>query len=400
MHNILDQGDKGLPVQNTEHTCHVDLSNCHDVRQAFPSHHRRESNHHSHCDNLDFNSDIYSNKQSKDQSQHDVEEELLQACQMLQTLLDEVKARIDTMQHQPQQEAPSVQTDSATPTRPIDAPSTTVSTSDNAVGSLGQVLVQNDKAQATTHAEGDTNSNVLNASRTESIPTGAKGISGWGLVTNEDGAQVDRSASVQIQNMQTYVHLKTGGWKLVENQNNAANESKIAGMTENTDFTNVQQDNNVSNNNGVATLEAPPGPYTMKHFGVANKSWTPGTFDENSIDGVFVRADAKANENNSGLIAKLGGEWWSNPGQTDNTILGVPGTNNFTKLTDQWQSMYFSSVDPAILENDPPPGIGNDTSPATRDGHAYASGSVADEWRRLQQQNEIDNSLSHRCTMA
>ena len=424
MNNILDQGDSSLQGANTAPALTVNMSDCQDVRRAFPSNRHHDSNNHSHCGSLDFGSNIYPDKHSRNDSQvshdsqdshHDsrdsqhesqtaIEKELLEACKLLQSLLDVVKAQIDAMEHQaptgdttpvstnpatpvsdntqpistnpatpvsdntqPVSTNPASGSDNTTPTRTTDTPSTSGDNISSAT--IAQVISQNNRTQATTHAEGDSNSNVLNAGRADTIPTGAKGISGWGLITNEDGAQVDRSASAQVQNMQTYVHLKTGGWKLVENQNDASNESKIAGMTENTNFTNIQQDNNVVNSNGVATLNAPPGAYTMKHFGVANKTWTPGTFDEGSIDGVFVRADAKANENNSGLIAKLGGEWWSNPAGDNNTILGVPGTNNFMKLTDQWQSMYFSSVSQATLENDPPPGIGNDTTAETTATH-------------------------------
>jgi len=392
MNNILDQGDSSLQGANTAPALTVDMSDCHTVRHAFPSHRHHDSNHHSHCGSLDFDSNIYpdrnsdhdshgdsqhdSHGNSHQQSQTDLEKELLETCKTLQSLLDSVKARLDAMENQvptedttpvgdntqPISTNPATGSDNTTPTRPTDAPGTPSTAGDNISGAtISQVLSQNDRTQATTHAEGDSGSNVLNASRTDTIPAGAKGISGWGLITNEDGAQVDRTATAQVQNMQTYVHLKTGGWKLVENQNDESNGSKIAGMTENTNFTNIVQAN-VDNNDGVASMAAPPGAYTMDHFGVANSTWTPGTFDEGSIDGIFVRADAKASKNDSGLIAKLGGEWWSNPGGENNTILGVPGTNNFMKLTDQWQSMYFSSVDKSILENDPPPGIGNDTN--------------------------------------
>src|SRR5262249_12484354 len=95
------------------------------------------------------------------------------------------------------------------------------------------------------------------------------------------------------------------------------------------------------------------------------KNWTPGQFAPGTVDGVFERADIKANENNSGLVAKLGGEFWSDPGQSDNTIVGIPGTNNFTALTDQYQTMYFSNMSSQELATDPPPGTVTDQSVST-----------------------------------
>ncbi|MBS2008645.1 MAG: hypothetical protein JST01_16475 [Cyanobacteria bacterium SZAS TMP-1] len=386
MHNNFEQSDSSGQWRDSQCNSPVDLSNSHDVRQAFPSHRHHEFDHHSHCGSLDLGSNIYPEKHCPSDSPQAIEEELLAVCKTLQSLLDVVKARIDAMEHQlpvkdpvaplpmtdaptPVSQNPAPATDTQPPSTPItdnptpdpvtDAPSTP--TSGTPGGSLDQVLMQNDRNHATTYAEGDSSSNVLNASHNPGVPAGAKGFSGWGIITNQDGAQVDRSATAQVQNMQTYVHLKSGGWKLIENQNDSSNGSKLASMVENTNFTNLKQ-MNVDNNNGVASMAAPPGTYTMDHFGVANSSWTPGVFDQDSIDGVFVRADAKASKNDSGMIAKLGDEWWSNPQGKDNTILGVPGTSNFVKLTDQWQPMYFSSVDNATLEKDPPPGIGNDVT--------------------------------------
>ncbi len=274
-------------------------------------------------------------------------------------------------------QTPSTTSESGSTSSPSDTHTTPSTVSGDAVpGSVDAVWAQNDRNQATTYAEGDdASSNHLNSTHTDvptKVPDSANGVSAWGIVMGENGANVDRNSSAQFKDMQTYVHLKTGGWVKVEDENDTSNNSRIEGMTENTNFTDAKQ-MNVDHADGVGSLAAPPAPGTMDHFGVANATWTPGMFAPGSIDGVYITANAKANENNSGLVAKLGADWWANAGTSNATIPGIPGTNNFTKLTDQWQPMYFTNLDKTTLENDPPPGITSDYAPTKSNGTSDAT---------------------------
>ncbi|MBS1998727.1 MAG: hypothetical protein JSS86_20525, partial [Cyanobacteria bacterium SZAS LIN-2] len=87
-----------------------------------------------------------------------------------------------------------------------------------------------------------------------------------------------------------------------------------------------------------------------------------------------------ATTNDSGMVAKLGGDWWTKATTADKALAGVPGQSNFTRLTDQWQPLYMTTLDRATLEKDPPPGISTDGSvvagnprPATDNHNATSS---------------------------
>ncbi|MBS1998882.1 MAG: hypothetical protein JSS86_21300, partial [Cyanobacteria bacterium SZAS LIN-2] len=127
MHNNFEQSDSSGQWRDSQCNSPVDLSNSHDVRQAFPSHRHHEFSHHSHCGSLDFASNIYPEKHCPSDAPQAIEEELLAVCKTLQSLLDAVKARIDAMEHQPPIKdpvAPSPMTDAPAPVSQNPAPAT------------------------------------------------------------------------------------------------------------------------------------------------------------------------------------------------------------------------------------------------------------------------------------
>lgn len=212
----------------------------------------------------------------------------------------------------------------------------------------------------------------------EPFPKDADQYTGWILVAGENGAAVDRSAKVQVENMTTYGHLKTGGWIKLEDQSDGSMSQGIGAMQEGIDFSKPFQIN-VDNSNGMASMAAPPEGQ-MDHFGTINTGHS--TFTPDSIDGVYVAANVKTDKDNTNLIARTGGEAWKMAAdQSGQTIESVPGVSNFVKLTSNWQSVHYTSLSKEQLEKDPPPGIVPDSAASGSNntgGDGTSSGSGSD----------------------
>jgi hypothetical protein len=103
------------------------------------------------------------------------------------------------------------------------------------------------------------------------------------------------------------------------------------------------------------SLDAPQVGYNDHFWPTMHGAFTPGT-----VDRVFVEAQMKTNDPNANLVAQLGADWWRNATaqhaglNTNNTAVGL---TNWTKLTKQWQTLYYSSLSQERLEADPPAGL-------------------------------------------
>jgi hypothetical protein len=186
-------------------------------------------------------------------------------------------------------------------------------------------------------------------------PSNFTSVTGWGVVYPESGAPADSnpSASVQIANFQTYVHLTSGAWVLVQNQSTAP----IAGAHYLADFSGNSSVpwNETTLSDGSASVDAPQSGYN-DHFWPDQR----GTYAAGTVDGVFVEASMKTNDPNENLVAELGADWWLNssaPFVSDFSNNPGAGSSDWVKLTTQYQSLYFTSLSPQELQADPPPGL-------------------------------------------
>jgi hypothetical protein len=192
-------------------------------------------------------------------------------------------------------------------------------------------------------------------------PSGWSSLTGWAQVFQQAGASVSpnhASDTVQVQNFQTYVHIKGGGWVLAQNQ---ATDG-VSGANYIADFsndTNIPFTTDQKNSDGSVTLNAPPPGYNDHFWPTGIYNFTPG-----AIDGVFVEAEMRTNDPSANLVAQLGADWWRNStarwaGDNVNNI--AVGINDWTKLTTQYQILYFTSLSAAQLSADPPPTLRTDS---------------------------------------
>lgn len=164
-----------------------------------------------------------------------------------------------------------------------------------------------------------------------------------GFVGPAAGATVDRNAQIEFKDMKSYVHLKTGGWVQIEDQKN----SEIIGGNWKDDMKGDSQPMTVQNGQNDAVMTAPPAGW-VDHFWLHDGG---GTIDPSKVDGFFSTTEAKASVPNSGLAASLGVDWFKPDGSSDGRFGGS------TTLTDQWQTLYHTTLDRQTLEKDPPPGL-------------------------------------------
>jgi hypothetical protein len=204
----------------------------------------------------------------------------------------------------------------------------------------------------------------LGTSTLTPAPAGWSALTAWGVVYPQAGAPASPNAAsdtAQIENFKTYVHLTNGTWVLAQDQA----QGGIGGAHYLADFS---SDANIPWNqqtlsDGSTSFDAPPAGYNDHFWPTSMGTFTPGT-----VDGVFIEADMKTNDPSANLIAQLGADWWINStaswagNNVNNT--GV-GENNWTKLTTQWQHLYYTSLSPQQLQADPPPGLLTASQPAT-----------------------------------
>ncbi len=186
-------------------------------------------------------------------------------------------------------------------------------------------------------------------------PSNFTSVTGWGQVYPLAGAPTDAnaSASVQVANFKTFVHLKNGGWVEVQDQST----NQIAGAHFVADFSGnaAVAWNETKLSDGSVSVDAPQSGYN-DHF------WPDarGTYAAGTIDGVFVEAQMKASDPTANLVANLGADWWLNAsapyvdGFANNPGVGM---SNWVKLSTDYQTLYFTSLSPAALQADPPPGL-------------------------------------------
>jgi hypothetical protein len=194
-------------------------------------------------------------------------------------------------------------------------------------------------------------------------PSNFSAVTGWGQVYPQAGAPTDSnpSASVQIANFQTYVHLTTGAWVLVQNQ--STDPISGAHFLANFSGNSTVAWNETTLSDGSVSVDAPQSGYNDHFWPGARGTYAPGT-----VDGVFVEASMKTNDPNENLVANLGADWWLNSSASYvNGFSNNPGAgmSDWVKLTTQWQSLYFTSLSPQQLQADPPPGLQTDSSPVT-----------------------------------
>lgn len=186
-------------------------------------------------------------------------------------------------------------------------------------------------------------------------PSGFTSVTGWGQVYPQAGAAAttNASASVQVANFKTYVHLTNGGWVLVQDQTT----NPIDGAHYTADFSGAANVPWIEKTlaDGSMTMDAPKSGYN-DHFWPGAR----GTYGAGTIDGVFVEAQMKTNDPNANLVANLGADWWRSPsapyvdGFANNPS---PGMSDWVKLTTDYQTLYFTSMSAAQLQADPPPGL-------------------------------------------
>jgi len=194
-------------------------------------------------------------------------------------------------------------------------------------------------------------------------PSDFTSVTGWGQVYPQAGAAAttNASASVQVANFKTYVHLTSGGWVLVQDQSS----NPIAGAHYTADFSGAA---NVAWNektlaDGSMIMDAPRSGYN-DHFWPGAR----GTYGAGTIDGVFVEAQMKTNDPNANLVANIGADWWrsaSAPYVDGFANNPSPGMSDWVKLTTDYKTLYFSSMSPAKLQADPPPGLSSVTQDPT-----------------------------------
>lgn len=236
--------------------------------------------------------------------------------------------------------------------KPTPAPPVESSNNNVIPGSLADVLAQNDYSlhQGKTGTNGWQNSKV---------PDRVTGFREWGVIKTEHGQVEDHNAKLQIKDASVYYHLKTGGWVQVE----APNQSHWWEGNFYTDFhgnLSKHGDGKVLSD-GSYQFSAPPDGF-LDHFGPGE---IPVKFDTSLYDGVFTTMSFKADRANSGLTMQIGGDYLrpsgitqNEPGQTaENLSNPAAGGGNRMRITDNWQTAYYTSVDASVIEKDPPPGI-------------------------------------------
>ncbi|MBR1229051.1 MULTISPECIES: hypothetical protein [unclassified Bradyrhizobium] len=198
-------------------------------------------------------------------------------------------------------------------------------------------------------------------------PSDFSAVTAWGVIYPQTGVPLSPSPSddtVQIANFRTYLHLTNGNWVLVQNQSTQG----IQGAHYYADY--AGGDATVpwslqKLSDGSAIVDAPTSGYNDHFWPLGRGTYTPGT-----VDGIYVVADMKTNDPSANLVAQLGADWWRNSSAgyvNDFSNNPLAGNNNWTKLTTEYQQLYFTTLTAAELTADPPPGLepGGSTTPTT-----------------------------------
>lgn len=221
---------------------------------------------------------------------------------------------------------------------------------------LAQAIHQNTPGNSQGFPEGLAwDKGFYGASRLKPAPSGFSALTAWAVVYREAGAPVRPEADdfVQVANFTTYVHLANGAWLKVQDQARAG----IQGAHYVADFSG---DAHIPFSmetlpDGSVSMNAPAAGYNDHFWPGKRGSFAPGT-----VDGVFVTADMKTSDAGANLVAQIGADWWRDADAVYvSGFLNNPavGGNNFTRLTAQWQTLYYTTLSSRQLQADPPPAL-------------------------------------------
>lgn len=221
-----------------------------------------------------------------------------------------------------------------------------------ASGSLADALAQNDfanRGKIVSTAPFDWANGKGGENGPQDTIAGNYPVGPWGIIYPEKGKTIDPNATVDVRNGETYYHLRSGGWvqALGANQDQwwegnfredlAGNVSSGPGGKQNPD--------------GSYEFAAPPAGM-VDHFGPGT---APLNFDSNLYDGVYTTMQARTSSDNSNMVMMVGTDHYDY--RYDNGSADGFGLNNWTRLSTDWQSMYYTSLDAQTFQNDPPPGL-------------------------------------------
>lgn len=159
--------------------------------------------------------------------------------------------------------------------------------------------------------------------------------------------------NVIMRNYKSWVHLISGGW--------IAQQAAPPDFVVNGRFDGAQSGNNAT---GVTTTANPDGTFTAQAppndagdgTGWANHGWinSRGGFTAGTVDGAFSWFEICVDQPNANKLCASGIDWWqtTSANYPDNT--GYSQTE-WIRLTTDFQIVTGCSLDPSILQADPPP---------------------------------------------
>lgn len=240
-------------------------------------------------------------------------------------------------------------TDQPAPQQPSDTGNT------SAKGSLADALAQNDfsrrglvTADAPFHGPNGGAYGKVGDNGPKDITKGVYSVGPWGVIYNEQGKTIDPNAKVEVKDSETYFHRKSGGW--VKAQDSSQDHWWEANYKK--DFSGDVHTGPGGKIKADGSYEFGAAPANMNdHFGPG----TPATkFDSNLYDGVYTTMSAKTDMPNSGMVMQIGIDHYDYKVHDYSPAFGA---NNWTRLTTDWQPLYYTSLESQTFKNDPPPGL-------------------------------------------
>jgi hypothetical protein len=191
------------------------------------------------------------------------------------------------------------------------------------------------------------------ASGNSAPPSDFSSLTGWGQIYPQVGAS-NVAANVYLKDYRVYVHLTSGGWRLVQDQ--AANS--VGGQHFVADFSNNSSSEMslVVQSPGSIRMESPASGYNNHFWMDPRGSYTPGT-----VNGVFSIAQLRTDSASANLIANFGGDWWRSASapylQQGRVFVNNPGIGmgSWVKLTTTYQYFFFTTMTKSQLQTEPPP---------------------------------------------
>ena len=182
-----------------------------------------------------------------------------------------------------------------------------------------------------------------------SATEGWSAIAAWNIVYPIDGSQKAPAGKLETRNHRCWVHLRSGGWQLVQE---VGNGFQIEGGM----FVATMDDNvatpGVIEHTATGALMPLPSPGQCWH-------WWPGprgTFDPEKVDWCYHQEDMRLTDAADKFCVEVGADWWASASaQYPNNPLA--GNSNWIALTTAWQTVGFYSCTEAQLRADPPPGL-------------------------------------------